>query len=294
MKATILLTVLLLGCGLNGMDRQDPSKQSWDGKFFYKATKQSLPMAKQMLDEFNWSDYQKIVDVGCGPGTLTAHIAKRAPHAQVMGIDPSESMIRFAQGYYHKQKNLTFVQASLPLEFDNIDFIFSCNAFHLLPREEQIGALKRFAAHVRDDKNVSLFIIMAAKTKVPQAFTKAYAATMEMKRWKKLRAINLDDYFQPHDEQSIRQLVQGTGFEVKETEIKDEHIQFKNAKRLKRFITSWMGGFEFVAQLQQKKQKRLIKDLIAHYLEEVPLAADGSIEWRSPRLVVHAEKPKEA
>ena len=70
----------------------------------------------------------------------------------------------------------------------------------------------------------------------------------------------------------------------------DEHIIFKNTKTLKKFITSWMGGFGFVAALSSKEQKNLIKDLIRNYTQEIKPADDGTIEWRSPRFVVHAQK----
>jgi hypothetical protein len=73
-------------------------------------------------------------------------------------------------------------------------------------------------------------------------------------------------------------------------EIIDEHIIFKSTKKLAKFVTSWMGGFGFVAALPKEEQKQLITDLINNYTKEVQPVADGSIEWRSPRFVVHAEK----
>ena len=108
--------------------------------------------------------YSTIVDIGCGPGSLTAHIAKRAPHANVMGVDPSESMIKFAQGYFQKPANIYFHQLCVAFAPNYFDFIFSCNAFHLLPREKQIEAFKYFERCAKY-KDVSLFMIMAAKTK---------------------------------------------------------------------------------------------------------------------------------
>jgi len=38
-----------------------------------------------------------VVDLGCGPGTLTAALARRWPHAKVHGIDSSAEMIEAAQ-----------------------------------------------------------------------------------------------------------------------------------------------------------------------------------------------------
>jgi trans-aconitate 2-methyltransferase len=42
-----------------------------------------------------------VADLGCGPGTLTATLARRWPHAQVRGIDSSAEMIEAAQALEH-------------------------------------------------------------------------------------------------------------------------------------------------------------------------------------------------
>lgn len=294
MKVNIILCGLLVSISLFAAELQHPSKQNWDGKAFYKATKASLPFAQQILDTYPLNNYESILDVGCGPGTLTAYIAKKThKNTPVAGFDPSESMIKFAQGYYQKPANLYFRQYALPLTMNHWDFIFSCNMFHLLTREKQIETLKTLAVCAMSTKTVPLLIIMAAKTDAPQAITRAYVTTLAMQRWEKLRDKKLSDYFQPHDAQSFAQIAKDTGWEVKKTEVQDEHIIFNNVNELKRFITSWMGGFEFVAQLPEEEQKQLLSDLVENYTKEVPAANDGKIEWRSPKLIVHGQKPKE-
>lgn len=292
MKYSLIFCVLMRVLSLKAQELQLPANQKWDGKYFYKATRGSLPLAKKLLDEYDLHRYSHILDIGCGPGSLTAHMARRAPKAEVEGIDPNISMIKFAQGYYQNPRNLVYKQAALPSE-KKWDFYFFCNGFHLLTKAQQVAALKRLAACAVSDKDVPLFMIMAAKTKEPQVFARAYTATLEMPEWESLRSINLDDYFQPHDAQSFTELAKGTGFDVQSIEVQDEFIQFENERGLIRFITSWMGGFEFVAKLREKKQKKLIKDIVVNYLEEEPFALDGSIVWTSPRLIVEAQKSKE-
>jgi trans-aconitate methyltransferase len=271
---------------------QAPSAQQWDGKYFHKHTKKSFPLAKQVLARHSFEHCKHILDVGCGSGDITAHIARKAPQAQVLGIDPSESMIRFAKGYYERQKNLQFLPKSIPLLDDTFDFIFSCNAFHLIPKAQQQAVLYALEHSACKYKPSTLLMIMAAKTEAPQPFVRAYIATIQMDAWKKLQAINLDDYFQPHNEKSFTPLIENTHFKVKHMESIDEHIIFKNTKKLAKFITSWMGGFGFVAALPKEEQKQLITDLMNNYTKEVQPTADGSIEWRSPRFVVYAEKNK--
>lgn len=282
---------LLLSFGVFAAELQHPSKQSWDGKLFHKSTRCSLPLAIAVLDTYPLRNYSSILDIGCGSGALTAYIAKKTIGTSfVAGFDPSDSMIKFAQGYYQKPSNLYFRQNALPEITEHWDFIFCCNMFHLLPAEKQTWTLKRLALCARKNVTVPLLLIMAAKTKEPQAITKAYIATCAMERWEKLRTIKLDDYYQPHDAQSFAAMAQDTPWTITKTEMQDEYIKFKTVKDLKRFIASWMGGFEFAAQMSKDEQKKFITDLVENYKKEVPQAADESIEWCLPRLIVHAEK----
>ncbi|GAB3540605.1 trans-aconitate 2-methyltransferase [Arthrobacter tecti] len=50
----------------------------------------------------------RIVDLGCGPGELTAVLARRWPDAEVVGIDSSPEMVERARALPDKPANLTF------------------------------------------------------------------------------------------------------------------------------------------------------------------------------------------
>ncbi|MCD4532546.1 trans-aconitate 2-methyltransferase [Nocardioides sp. cx-169] len=52
----------------------------------------------------------RVVDLGCGPGNLTALLAQRWPEAEVVGVDSSEEMVRAAR---EAQRDLRFEVADL-------------------------------------------------------------------------------------------------------------------------------------------------------------------------------------
>jgi trans-aconitate 2-methyltransferase len=54
---------------------------------------------------------EQVVDLGCGPGQLTASLADRWPEASVLGVDASSEMIARAQVYAHS--HLRFVVQDL-------------------------------------------------------------------------------------------------------------------------------------------------------------------------------------
>lgn len=53
---------------------------------------------------------ERILDIGCGDGKITADISKFVPNGSVLGIDLSEPMIEWAQKQYH------------PTEYPNVSF----------------------------------------------------------------------------------------------------------------------------------------------------------------------------
>ena len=86
-----------------------------------------------MLDRLQPSRGERILDVGCGTGRLTAEILTRAPDAKVTGIDRSWTMISEARGYCERPIRLAQADA-LFLPFPaGFDAVFSTATFHWVP-----------------------------------------------------------------------------------------------------------------------------------------------------------------
>ncbi|KQO61426.1 methyltransferase domain-containing protein [Curtobacterium sp. Leaf261] len=56
---------------------------------------------------------RRVVDLGCGPGTLTATLADRWPDAEVIGIDSSSSMLDEAASVAADRPNLRFERGEI-------------------------------------------------------------------------------------------------------------------------------------------------------------------------------------
>jgi SAM-dependent methyltransferase len=57
----------------------------------------SVPLAPQLADFAAVVAGQRVLDVGCGPGALTAELVRRLGPADVAAVDPSESFVAAAQ-----------------------------------------------------------------------------------------------------------------------------------------------------------------------------------------------------
>lgn len=87
------------------------SSHSWDPQTYLAfADERSRPFF-DLLARVQATDPAYVVDLGCGPGQLTAALAQRWPQARVDGVDSSEAMI--ADARTHAGPRLRFQVADL-------------------------------------------------------------------------------------------------------------------------------------------------------------------------------------
>lgn len=83
----------------------------WDPSSYLQfADERSRPFA-DLMARVGAADPAVVVDLGCGPGQLTATLAARWPAAEVLGLDSSAEMV--AQARQHAGPRLRFAQGDL-------------------------------------------------------------------------------------------------------------------------------------------------------------------------------------
>jgi SAM-dependent methyltransferase len=92
------------------------------------------------------SDDSQILDIGCGPGTLTADLASLCPNGSVTGIDTSSSVIEVAMASNYARANLSFdvVDAyHLPYPDNSFDVVHAHQVLQHVP--EPVVLLKEMS-----------------------------------------------------------------------------------------------------------------------------------------------------
>jgi ubiquinone/menaquinone biosynthesis C-methylase UbiE len=79
----------------------------FDGEKYKDASTHQKTWGQKLISELGLRGNERILDLGCGDGTLTAQLAEYVPDGFVLGIDASESMIETAQKD-HAGANLRF------------------------------------------------------------------------------------------------------------------------------------------------------------------------------------------
>jgi trans-aconitate methyltransferase len=116
----------------------------WDASEYNRQSSLQAALAEEQLNRLTLEGAERVLDVGCGDGKITAEIAARVPRGSVLGVDPSQNMIAFATGHFGPatRPNLRFEVADVRrLTYrEEFDRAVSFNALHWVP--EQGAALR--------------------------------------------------------------------------------------------------------------------------------------------------------
>lgn len=91
---------------------------------------------KEIIKTLNLRGGIKILDVGCGTGSLLAEINKKRKGLRLYGVDLSPNMIHIAETKMAHFENVTFLAgngSSLPFESDYFDIVICSNSLHHHP-----------------------------------------------------------------------------------------------------------------------------------------------------------------
>ncbi len=107
----------------------------WNASGYNRESILQQTMAQEQLALLSLTGNERILDVGCGDGKITAAIADRVPSGSVVGVDPSSDMVAFATDHFSTHTNLRFAVADarkLPYRSE-FDLVVSFNALHWVP-----------------------------------------------------------------------------------------------------------------------------------------------------------------
>ncbi len=110
----------------------------FDGKKYEKASVHQKEWGATLIAEFDLNGSERVLDLGCGDGALTAKIAELVPEGEVLGIDASQGMIDAALP--NERGNLHFRKLDINgLDFENeFDVVFSNATLHWVKDHQRL------------------------------------------------------------------------------------------------------------------------------------------------------------
>lgn len=258
-------------------------KVDFDGEKYKLASDQQKAWGKTLISELRLRGDEKILDLGCGDGALTAELARLVPNGFVLGIDASQSMIETARKG-HTAANLQFnLQDINTVDFEvEFDLAFSNAALHWIrDHGKMLGKVFR---SLRDrgtarfqfagEGNCSNLIRIVREV----MSDKRYAVYFEGFEW---------PWYMPGAEE-YRRLLEQVAFAEKKVWIENADRYFESAEAM----TKWIDQPSLVPFLAcvAEKNRRPFRDAVVERMIERTRQADGTCFETFRRLNVSARK----
>lgn len=218
-------------------------------------------MAGQILALLELGEEERILDLGCGDGKITARIAGRVPRGSVLGVDPSRDMIAYASNHIPPSvgSNLRFEVADarrLPYRSE-FDLVVSFNALHWVPEQED--ALHSIRSALRPAGRAILRF-------VPQGERTSLEDVIEDVRQSAGWADFFGGFERPythHTPEDYRALAERNGLRVDGIRVRDEAWDFGTRDAFAAFchatFSAWTG------RLPEDRWDRFIDEVLDRY-----------------------------
>ena len=239
----------------------------WDAKAYSERNALQKWLADSHLAQLELAGTERLLDVGCGDGKITAEIARRLNRGSVLGVDPSTRMIAFAQAHFAKLEypNLVFAVAdatSLPYRRE-FDLVVSFNALHWV--RDQGAALRGIRAALRPAGRAFLEFVPQGPRKSLEDMVEETCAS---ERWERYFAGHTPPYVHLAPEQ-FRELASAAELRVERLERELKSWDFKSRQA----FADWaaVGCIAWTTNLPGAERPAFIDDVLDRYgrLDEV-------------------------
>lgn len=234
----------------------------WQGAEYRDVSRLQQWLADESLAALMLDGGERVLDVGCGDGKITAEIAARLPRGSVLGVDPSHDMIAYATRT-HGAPNLAFEigdARTLPYR-DAFDLVVSFNALHWVHEQEQ--ALRAIHAALRPGGRALLQMVpRTART----ALEDVIEETCRSPRW----AAALPDHRPPYlhwEADAYRALAEQAGFRVERIDVVPGTWDFGSREAFTRFAHATFVGW--IGALPDADQPAFIADVLDRWGSDV-------------------------
>lgn len=258
----------------------------WNAEDYARHSSAQESWARELLASLELAADDRVLDVGCGDGRITAEIAARMPQGRVVGVDSSLDMVRHAFERFPQRAypNLHFeVADAAALPFENaFTLVFSNAALHWVRDHGPViagvaRALRpggRFVAQMGGAGNVATVIA-------------SFESVMRRARWAR-GFERFASTYGFHDSEDYAQWLREAGFDVHEARlIPRDMVHADRAAFIGWLRSAW---HPYTSPVGAAERAHFIEEVAAHYLAACAPDDGGRIHVPTVRLQVRARK----
>jgi ubiquinone/menaquinone biosynthesis C-methylase UbiE len=248
------------------------------------ATRQ-FEFGKQLVAALNLRTGDRVLDIGCGTGMLTHHIAEAVgPTGRVLGIDPLPSRIHIAHDRARNRSNIAFEVSDvydLAHHRDQSYDVIVCNSvFHWLP--DKTMPLLSFWRMLRPAGRIGISSIAKGPRTIVQETVHSVLSEPPFDRYPRER----ESITFKIDGEEMRALFETTGFAPALIEQQPMEQSYPSAEQAVRFLEASSFG-NFLGHLPQELVYRARVTILRRL---AAIATDQGIVQQRTRLVAIAHR----
>ncbi len=234
----------------------------WNASGYARIAGLQEAMAEEVLGQLQLKGTERILDLGCGNGKITAEIARRVPDGSVVGVDASAEMIASASEKFLEAQhpNLRFEVADIrDLRFrQQFDLVVSFNALHWIPNQN--AALRSVHSAMKRDAVAQLRLVPDGPRK---SLETVIEETRKSPRWTSYFQDFCDPYLHLTPDQYAA-LAERNGFHVRQVRTADKAWDFRERSA---FEASCMVTFiEWTKRLPEDERLEFVREVLDRYI----------------------------
>ena len=229
----------------------------WNAESYRECSSLQQTMAAEVLQSLDITSSERVLDIGCGDGRITAEIARRVPQGFVVGVDASSNMIKLASE--KAGPNLRFEVAdarSLPFDHE-FDLVVSFNALHWI--HEPALALASIHKSLKPGGTARLRL-------VPVGTRKSIETVLEETRNSPMWSKYFYDFSDPYlrlTQDEYCSLARQNGFRVERVQTESKTWNFRTRPEF--FAFSSVTMVEWTKRLPESLRSPFITDVLDKY-----------------------------
>jgi len=263
----------------------DKTLYKWDPGDYTTQSLNQQQWAQELIQKLALKGNERILDIGCGGGKVTAQIARHVPSGYVVGIDSSEDMVLFAREKFPEVKypNLTFEHIDARELYFNreFDIVFSNAALHWIVGH--LSVLNGIKKSLRLSGKVLLQ--MGGKGNAASVF-EVLDELLKDEKWSRY----FKDFSFPYgfySPEEYKVWLDEADFEIKRIELIPKEMKLKGKEGLSGFIRStWLP---YTLRIPEDLRAEFIDSVTENYLEKHNIDKKGIVHIGMMRLEVEAE-----
>jgi trans-aconitate 2-methyltransferase len=258
----------------------------WDPEVYEKSSSSHKKWAEEVISKIQLKGDERVLDIGCGDGKITAYIASLVPKGSVVGIDNSAEMISFARSKFPQLSwpNLSFEYGDASnLRYQNeFDIVVSFACLHwILDHKPVLEGSKRSLK-----SGGRLFIQFGGKENAAKVFEVEEKKILEDKWIRYFKNFAFQYAF--YEPETYKDWLDQVGLKTIRVElILKDMIQSGGEGMASWIASTWLP---YIERIPEELRHDFINETVRSYISAHPLDSKGQVHVGMVRLEVEAEK----